>query len=266
MCGYRSAVAPYLALFAAGFRRQSAYRLALVSGLATNAFFGFVRTALFLALYRQRGDVAGLELSEALTYVWLMQSLFAVVFAPWLWEYAERIRSGDVVVDLLRPGDPLGRLLATDLGRTANMMLVRSTVPLLGAGLVLDLDLPTTVLGVVALLVSAALTAVAGFELRFLFGSTAFWTADFKGVFALLLMPVWFLAGFLIPTDYFPRVLQVVADLSPLSAMVMSPFRVAIGDGVATSLALQVSWVAALLLGCRAVLAAAERRMVVHGG
>ena len=48
---------PLLALARAGFRRQSTYRLALVSGLGTNVFFGVVRTALFTALYRARGPV-----------------------------------------------------------------------------------------------------------------------------------------------------------------------------------------------------------------
>ena len=34
----------YWAMLLAGFRRQATYRLAAVSGLATNAFFGVVRT------------------------------------------------------------------------------------------------------------------------------------------------------------------------------------------------------------------------------
>ena len=49
----------YWAMLLAGFRRQATYRLAMVSGLATNAFFGVVRTAIFLALYRQRDQVGG---------------------------------------------------------------------------------------------------------------------------------------------------------------------------------------------------------------
>lgn len=61
----------YLALLSAGFRRQATYRLALVSGLLTNLFFGLVRTALFYALYRERPEavVGGLGLADALTYV-----------------------------------------------------------------------------------------------------------------------------------------------------------------------------------------------------
>ena len=67
----------YRALFAAGFQRQATYRLALVSGLATNVFFGIIRTALFVALYEERGSVGGLDRAEALTYVWVVQALSA---------------------------------------------------------------------------------------------------------------------------------------------------------------------------------------------
>jgi viologen exporter family transport system permease protein len=68
-------VRAYLALVSAGFRRQAAYRLALVSGLLTNLFFGVVRTSLFLALYQARPGMAvsGLDLQDALTYVWMIQ-------------------------------------------------------------------------------------------------------------------------------------------------------------------------------------------------
>jgi ABC-2 type transport system permease protein len=93
----------YLALLGAGFRRQTTYRLALAAGLATAAFFGVVRTAVFFALYRERDQVAGLDVADAVTYVWVLQGLFAVVWAPWFWEHAEAIRSGEFVVELLRP-------------------------------------------------------------------------------------------------------------------------------------------------------------------
>ena len=58
----------YLALLRAGFQRQTSYRLALT---------------------------AGLDVADALTYVWVLEGLFAVVWAPWFWELAEAIRSGE---------------------------------------------------------------------------------------------------------------------------------------------------------------------------
>jgi hypothetical protein len=58
-------VRAYLALLGAGFQRQNTYRLALV---------------------------AGLDVADALTYVWVLEGLFAVVWAPWFWELAEAMR------------------------------------------------------------------------------------------------------------------------------------------------------------------------------
>ena len=65
----------------------------------------------------ERGTVAGYDLATAITYVWLGQGLLAVVL---LWgdtEFSDRVRSGDIVVDLGRPWDLQTALLATDLGR-----------------------------------------------------------------------------------------------------------------------------------------------------
>jgi ABC-2 type transport system permease protein len=261
-------VRAYLALATAGFRRQGAYRLALVSGLLTNVFFGVVRSAVFLAVYRARpgATVSGLGVSDALTYVWMIQALFGVIWVSWIWEFPEAVRSGDFVAELTRPGDPWLRQLAYEMGRTVQQMLVRSTLPLAGAALVLHLSLPTTVNGILALVASMLLASVVGFEVRHLFGLAAFWTPDFRVPFALAFPALWLVSGFVIPVDYFPVPLRAVAEGSPLFAMLMAPVHVAVGRPAAAILAVQVAWVVTLGLVSRGALALACRRMVVHGG
>ena len=181
----------YWAMLLAGFRRQATYRLAAVSGLATNAFFGVVRTAIFLALYRERARVGGLDVRDALTYVWVLEALFGVIFVTWIWETAESVRSGDFVVELLRPGDPYLRLLVFDLGRTLNLLAVRAVPALWAAALLLPLRLPGSAGGLALLAASGVLAAVVGFQLRFLFGAAAFWTSDYRAVWMLALPLIW---------------------------------------------------------------------------
>lgn len=74
--------------------------------LVTNAFFGVIRTSVFTALYRQRPEVSGLARSDILTYIWLLEGMFAVIWASWIWEFASNVRSGDFAVELPSPGDP----------------------------------------------------------------------------------------------------------------------------------------------------------------
>jgi ABC-2 type transport system permease protein len=256
----------YWVLLRAGYRRQAIYRLALVSGLVTNAFFGVIRTSVFSALYRDRAAVGGLARGDVLTYIWLLEGLFGVVWASWIWEFAESVRSGDFAIDLLRPGDPYLRLAAFDLGRSLNVLLTRLGPALALAALLLPLHLPTTPGGVVALAVSLTMAAVIAFQVRLLFAMTAFWTPDYKAAHSLIVPVLYLASGFVIPTDYFPAAVRDLVEASPLFALMMAPVRVAIGQSVATALVSQTVWLLVLGTASRTVLALASRRLVVHGG
>jgi ABC-2 type transport system permease protein len=238
----------------------------LVTGLAANVFFGVFRSAIFISLYRQRPVAAGMDVRDALTYVWVLQTLFGIIFTPWLWEYPERVRAGDFVVDLLRPGDPLLRLLAVDLGRSSFALLARGLPQILLPNLFFDLRLPTSPVGVFLLALSFLLAAAAAFEVRFLFGSLAFWTPDFRGWWSLLFGVLWLFAGFLVPVQMFPSSLRWLAQHGPLAALLVHPVRVATGDGAVGALAAQLFWVVVVAAACRLLMRTAERRLVVHGG
>jgi ABC-2 type transport system permease protein len=145
-------------------------------------------------------------------------------------------------------------------------VLATRTVPTLTvAALLLPLRLPGTLGGLALLGASLVLAAVVSFQLRFLFGSAAFWTPDYRSLFMLVFPVLWLLSGFVVPVDFFPGPLRALVDWSPLIPLLMAPVRVATG-AAGPALATQVAWVALLWLGGRAVLAQASRRLVVHGG
>jgi ABC-2 type transport system permease protein len=259
-------VSGYVALFRAGLRRQATYRAALATGLAANLFFGVFRSAIFIGLYRHVQSANGLQLADTLTYVWILQVLFGVIISSWMWEFPENVRSGNFVVDLLRPGDPFLRLLAVDVGRSAYVLVFRGLPQLVLPALVLDLNLPTSPLGILALAVSLCLCLVAGFEMRFLFGSAAFWTADYRGWWNVLFSVVWLVAGFVVPVEFFPGLFRDIASHNPLSALLVLPVRVATDRGAASAVLEQLAWVLVVGAGCLLLMRTAERRVVVHGG
>jgi hypothetical protein len=106
-------VRAYLALAAAGFRRYATYRQAMVAAVVTNSVFGFLRFAVMLAVLDGGArSVAGYDEPRLATFVWAGQGLIGVVL---LWappDLAERIRTGDVVIDLIRPIDPVWSSMA----------------------------------------------------------------------------------------------------------------------------------------------------------
>src|SRR5206468_4176539 len=98
----------YLALAAAGFQQYATYRQAMVAAVVTNSVFGFLRFAVMLAVIEAgTRTVAGYDEAQLATFVWAGQGLIGVVLLWALPEFAERIRTGDVITDLLRPIDPV---------------------------------------------------------------------------------------------------------------------------------------------------------------
>src|SRR5262245_25306303 len=262
----------YLALATAGFQRYATYRQAMVAAVVTNSVFGFLRFAVMLAIIDTGArTVVGYDEPQLATFVWAGQGLIGVVL---LWappELAERIRTGDVVTDLLRPIDPVWQQLAADLGRAGYAVLTRFVVPVVVGALVFDLYAPTRPVTYAMFACSALLATVVCFGCRYLANATAYWLLDVRGpntfwtltsgMFGGLFVPVWFfppaLAVALIVGTPFPSIIQIPLDI----LVERGSFVLQLGP-----LGVQAGWVVAILALCRWVQGRGERKLVIQGG
>ncbi|MGH8901369.1 MAG: ABC transporter permease [Egibacteraceae bacterium] len=253
-----------------GYRRYAAYPTATWAGLFTNIVFGFMRGAVLLALFGQRNEIGGYDARDTITYVWLTQALIATV-AIWGWkELGERIRSGDIAIDLSRPLDPQLVGLAFDLGRGWYHALFRGIPPLLVGAALFELAWPSSPLVWVAFLVSVCLAVCVSFAFRFLYNLPAFWLTDYRGVAAIAMFAVNLFSGFSVPVAFFPSWLAAIARATPFPAMIQTPIDVFVGKTSGTAIieaiVVQASWLTALLVAGRVAFAAGTRRLVVQGG
>jgi len=259
----------YVEVARRSFQRHLAYRAATLAGLFTNSVFGIMIASVYLALYRghDRTDVAGFGVAEALTFVWVGQSLLMVIAMWGWWEIAASVQSGDVVTDLMKPFNFHGYWLSRDLGRAACHALTRLAPTLLIGSLVSDLALPRSGGRWLAFLVSVVLAVLVSFGWWFLLNLSAFWLLDIRGVMTMSLMVVKFFSGFLVPLAFFPLGLRHLADLLPFRAIVMVPIEVFLGQrSLASALAIQCFWAVALALLGQLCLRGAVRKMVFQGG
>lgn len=257
----------YWLMARAGFRRWSTYRRAAFAGLFTNIVFGFLRCSVLLTVFQGAATVAGYDPSAAVTFVWVGQGLLDVIL---LWggtELAERVRTGDVAIDLVRPWDLQAALLAEDLGRAGFSMLIRFTGPMLVGLAFFDLRLPSSALTWLLFAASVVLAVMVSFGIRFLLNLSAFWLLDWRGVFGLYVVLSGVLAGLVVPIGLFPQWARVAIWCTPFPAMVQAPADVLIERGPPLLLlAHQFGWAVVLLLIGRAVLRRGERTLVVQGG
>ncbi|MGW7367135.1 ABC transporter permease [Streptomyces sp. NPDC054841] len=263
----------YAVVAAGGFRRYATYRVATAAGVFTNTVFGFIMAYTYIALWDERPQLGGYDLSEALTYVWLGQALLmtcAMMGGGFEDELIERIRTGDIAIDLYRPVDLQLWWLAGDLGRAAFHLLGRGVVPMLLGGLAFDLALPVSPLAWPAFLLAVTLGVVVSFAVRYLVALSAFWLMDGAGVMQITWLAGLFFSGMLLPLTLFPGALGDLARLLPWSSLLQVPVDVLLGKyrgwGLAEAYAFQAGWAVALLGAGRLLQSAATRRVVVQGG
>ncbi|MGW0228941.1 ABC transporter permease [Actinopolymorpha singaporensis] len=263
----------YAAIAWRTFRRYSTYRAATAAGVFTNTVFGFIMAFTYIALWRARPSLGGYDVTDAVTYVWLGQSL-GMVGALWgggfREELAERIRTGDIAVDLYRPVDLQAWWLASDLGRAAFHLLGRGIGPTLVGAFAFTLNVPGDLATWLAFLLSVFLGAVVCFSLNYLFTLAGFWLMDARGVHQLAGVLAMFFSGMLLPLNVFPGWLGDLARALPWSSALQIPADVFLGkrqgSALVLVLAFQAGWGLVLWLAGRALTQLATRKVVVQGG
>lgn len=263
----------YAAIAWRSFRRYATYRAATAAGVFTNTVFGVILAYTYLALWEARPGVGGYDTLDALTYVWLGQAMLAVteVFGgPFQRELADRVRTGDIAIDLYRPVDMQAWFLASDLGRAGFSLLARGLIPTVFGALVFGFRWPEHPLTWLAFPVSILLGTVVSYAIRFLVALSGFWLLESQGVEMLAGALGIFLSGMLLPLTVFPGLLGEVARLLPWAALLQVPADIFLerhqGLDLLGALGFQALWAVALLGIGRLVLLLATRKVVVQGG
>jgi ABC-2 type transport system permease protein len=240
--------------------------------VVTNTVFGFLRFAVMLAVLDAGArTVVGYDERQLATFVWAGQGLIGVVL---LWaplDLAERIRTGDVITDLLRPIDPVWQMLAADLGRAGHAVVTRFVGPVAVGALAFGLYTPRRPLTYALFVGSALLATVVCFGCRYLVNVAAYWLLDARGPNTFWTLASGMLGGLFVPLWFFPDALAAaLIVLTPFPSVIQLPLDVLVERGSTGRqlglLAVQAGWVVAILALCRWAQARGERKLVIQGG
>jgi ABC-2 type transport system permease protein len=262
----------YLGFARRGFQRAITYPFQVWSELGINLLFMYVYVCLWRVLYTGRETVLGYDRGQMLTYIIVAQTLITFQFTVRTVALIEaKIRSGEIVIDLMRPIYFQGMVLATGLG-TALHTVATNMAPkfaLFAVTGVVGPPVSTPALGL--FLISAALGYVILFAVEFLIGVAAFWLVEVRGLYSGVMWGInTFLSGYFVPLEFYPDWLAAIARAMPFQAMIYVPTAIYAGSltgATATAAILgQAAWVVALLGAGRFLFRIAYRRLVVQGG
>jgi len=266
----RRLLTAHLLLVAAGFKEQSRYRLAALGGLVANATFGLLKMAiLFATVAAAGGELEGYDADTMSAYIWISQGLLGSVNLMGRVDIAERIRTGDVTVDFLRPLDVHTAMIAHELGRSLFSLLPRG-LPSVLIGLLVGMATPDSpaayLLGAVSLLLAMVISAAT----VYLVAAAGFWIVETRGLQLLYMVVAGFLAGLFVPLALFPDWLHWIALATPFPAMLMFPTDILSGrifglDAVKL-VGVQLFWLTAMVAVGQLMTRGGRRHLEVQGG
>ncbi|MCA2216673.1 ABC transporter permease [Jidongwangia harbinensis] len=233
-----------------------------------------VQTVAVIAVWRVvtaggTGSAAGLTWDQLKAYLLIAFATGTLMSGFTDWQLAERVLSGNVALELVKPVDYQLARFAEALGYVAGevvVVLAMGTVLLVAFGGVPVPGGAQAVLFLISLLAVIPLK----FGLIYLSGMACFWTESYYGVGVARVAVTNILSGALVPIALYPDWLQALCRLSPFPGIVSTPALVFLGEvGVAEAVRLiawQFVWIAVLWLGARTVWRLAVTRFSAHGG
>jgi ABC-type uncharacterized transport system permease subunit len=238
------------------------------------AFYAFLAVRLFLfseiwkAAYDGRESVSGVTAETQLVFLTIAMLQGLVLNISMAWYLQDRITTGNIALDLIRPVGLLPRLMAQQVGRTAGVLphLV-VTVPI---AIALGSLRPPEWQQVPIYLASLAFAYIVSVLTWTIVGMITFWLLNINGIRAALQISQDFLGGAVVPLWFMPDGLRFVLELLPFNAIFFLPASIYAGQVTGSELirpfVTQAVWIGILALLVVWVWRRGQRKLVIQGG
>jgi len=256
---------------AAAIKQELAYRFdfftAILGSLLTMALLYYLWTAIY-----NSATSFDMSYQALITYVCLGQ---AFSFARpgqrrVLVRIGGGIRSGNVLIDLIRPTDYQLLTFSDTLGAYLMETVVVSLPSYLLALLLFGISVPVSLPAAIGFVISLWGAFFLVFSLDFLIGLLAFWTFSVWGLGYAKIAIIDILAGTIIPLTLFPDWLRRIALALPFKGIAYTPLAIYVGEiasgDIWTSILNQFAWGVGLVLLTRLLWLKARRRIEIQGG
>ncbi|MGC7871356.1 ABC transporter permease [Desulfosporosinus sp. SYSU MS00001] len=253
------------------FQRAAAYRFDAWTRILGNVIMLFLWGVIWYALYRGKGSVENVPFHSMLSYILISQALQGIHGAGTpLWEIQERVRTGDIAMEMLRPYDYPLRMLFTDLGSILFYFLTAILPIYTIIFLVFKPIMPSTFSQGVLFIVSVILGYLIRYSIELTFGLFTFWLVETGGVEDVFYFSISLFSGSVVPLWFFPNWLEHVALYLPFQGIYFVPNSIFVGQlsghALWAGLFTQVLWLVLCYALLRFVWVKASKRIVVQGG
>jgi len=246
------------------------YRAQALAGVFTQFAFGWMRVFMMVAFYKGATESMPLDLSQAVTYIWLTQMMLTMIAYGPDPLVVSMVQDGSIAYEMVRPVRLSIAWWMRSLAFRGMMPLMRG-LPILVISFLLPepYRIHLVPLSLVTFLVILLAWLLAG-VINNLFNILTVYLMSADGLIRLIPILVFFFGGLILPMPLFPDSLQPFLQITPFVGIMDTPARVMMGDLVGQplviALGMQLFWIITLLLINDWLLESRLKRAVVQGG
>jgi ABC-2 type transport system permease protein len=251
------------------FLNTLAFRANYWIGMLSELALLLLALQLWQAIYNGRAEVNGYSLTAILTYM-VLTRLMPLIDMAFVGRVQQRILTGGIVGDLLKPMRLSVYLFAQELGEFASRLLFLVLPILTIAALFVGLEPPASALSLGLFAVSIGFAFIILFQMNFMTSLLAFWVTQLFSLNVVKGQTIRLLSGSLVPLWFFPAGLAKVLPFLPFACVAFVPIQFYFGDyrwpDAARMFLFQLIWISLLGWLSAWLFRRAVRYISVNGG
>ncbi len=251
------------------FQSELVYRTNTFFMLIGNIIGLLIQISIWRALLLGKPETGIVSFQQMVTYTILSTAISLFIGYDLLWIIEDKIRSGEIANDLIKPVDLRIMLLSQVVGGMGSTLFIE-LVPMLTFGILcFGIQLPTMENGVMFSIATFNGIIINSY-ICYICGLTGFWWNRVKQFFNLLRVSFRLFSGSFVPLWFFPKALADLAMLLPFRLIYYTPLAIYLGKipplEVRWQIINQLLWIAAFFLIERLMWKKAIRKLVIQGG
>ncbi|WP_281886247.1 ABC-2 family transporter protein [Paenibacillus sp. YYML68] len=238
-------------------------------GLASNVLFIYLSIELWKTLFHGRDEVNGINLEQLSTYL-ILARIITSIDMEFVEVLQQRVLSGEVVFELLRPMQYTTYLMSQEMGLYINRLFFQ-TLPIIAFFyFTIDLQIPKSILHLLFFLISIVLSFLVMFYINFITSIMTFWITQVTSLNILKTQTVLFLSGAFVPLWFFPSEVNQAIHYLPFSCVIFIPIQIYIHEYLISELLgnifLQLFWIIVIAFTAHFIWNRALQRVSINGG
>lgn len=259
----------YFKFISMAFQRALSYRVEYFTGVLNAFLYIFIFTSVWSALIPAGGSVAGLSQADMVAYA-VLSTLIKVSINRVDSVFANRVKTGEIAVDLMKPFMVPLMLFCDQVGSSLFHFFARAVPMLIFCLLVFDIALPVDGALLLRFVPVYLMAFLLFFSMFFLISTMAFFFVEVLPFWIFFFALITLTSGAIIPLDFFPEILRNGLLMTPFPYLYYFPTMILLGRDTLLAYPEVLARYAVMLAGMgflgTAAYRAGLRKLTIAGG